>query len=519
MLLLILIYISKPAMALITTFLIVLFPSPQTGWLFGYDSHASALITKLIVNSGWPISGTYLPGGFQQTPLLHFHTALASSITGLSIFPDKSPQLLITHLIPMVYVASAIAFSYCIVRLYITTGSNSNDVNIPNLVFLVPVLFWIPLFDWKTAYRRQSIGIVLFVCSLFLVLKFIESRDKMFSVIGAMTLISMVIAHHLTTLMAAWTLVFILAAVYLSDRKDVNRSQIWVVIVLFGVTITSWYIASGYGISEILLGIIVRNLELLGRLGQTTESVPNEINPSMLTVFRTFYSKWLYHLILGGAIFFLAVNKYYSDNEIELFDIFSLMFGSFIAIAAAFSLPFTFLDSYRLMTFFTVICGFAALKSIVAFSSRTTWPITRIFMGVLIILSATMIPPHAVSQTEPNYEGGEKSERFSQEQYAVAEFIDYFGTSDRIIGDQHTQEIVARTAQLPVKSDPSAIENGTVPMNAYIILAKRNNQLYWGKSYTKSGTYYNKVKFNNASQTLSKNNNLIYSTGNESVYE
>lgn len=499
-------------------FLVLLFPVPQMGWLFGYDAHSEAVIAQAIKHEGWPISDIVLSWGFPETPLIHVHAVVANLTTGLALGPATFPQVLVTAILPMVYVSVALVTTYCLARRYLRSRSS-----VPLSLALLPVVLWIPLYDKKVAFRRQSIGLLLFVIATLLLYSYVRSRDRRYITLLVPVSVAFVVAHSLTLLFfgvvalgvyGSWVTVN-----WIDDRQ--RTSDLLVFVLLMGALTVTWYLIAGYGGEKLLAIVVSQRFFVSLLLDGFILDVPNAIQPSFYTTFRTFYSKFIYAGLLALPIVGGAISQLVATRTINRWLAFTVVYGVAMAGIAVISLPLPFLNPYRIMTLFVVGGGWMAPIALHKLLDRrlSTATITRLFVAGLLVLSASMVPPHVVTFEEPAYSEGAKSERFGKSLYAVASFVDRHAIQDSIVGDSHTKEVVSTTAQIPVVTRYRSVYRRRVPPGTLAVVGQRNQVAYWGKIATESGTMVAFIETRGIRDGYDVHNNPVYDSGRQRVYQ
>lgn len=510
--------LSRVASVLILVFLGLLYPAPQAGYLFGYDSHSAAMIARSVQSDGWPISDVLFAWGFPGTPLLHFHAALVSTLTGLPIYPHVSPRPLVTSLLPFVYVGTVLASIAVFARAYTKRSRSCKSHSMTVTAAVLTVGLYLPLYDKKIAFRRHSLALALFAIAFLLFYQYVERRDRRLSGLLLVFSICLVITHHLTSVMFT-VLLGIYAMLYFItySRSGSNYVSKGTTIVVFVVSWGFiWYLIAGYG-GELVLAAVFRTFSGIFLTDPLT--VPREISIPFMTSWRNFYSPWLYQILPAGLItagWFLR--KKVSETDFWLS--YTFMVGGFTAAFAVSMIGLVYMNSFRLILLYMVIGGWIA--PFVIWDLEDTYNISgshlmRVFVLGLLLFSISMIPPHLVADTEPTQQSV-RSERFDTSLYATAWFLHHHRDESVIVGDTAVREILQPTTQLPVRTRYRQIENTEVPERSYVVLRDKNRYLYWGKSPTSSGPAYAELEPGNLVQRFVGRHSVIYSSRDARIF-
>lgn len=469
---------SLAAIVSLTTALLFLYPGPQIGWLYGRDSHSAALIARLIRESGWPIDDNIvLSWGTPDTPLMHTQAAMISYVTGLPLFPKVAGTPLVTALLPLIYVSVTLSIIFITARRFIEP---SQDLL---LLCILYVILWIPLYEEKIAFRRQSISILFFaliVYSIFVVMQS-KTTSRPAVIIASIASLSLVLSHHFGSVIIAGVLLIvgITTAIYewASGTSHKGKSFLTTTITLI-ILVLTWQVIFGHGAIAVLLAFAA---QIAAPLVVTTADTGTD--PKGLVDLVSVLAPWIYQSILAGGIIAGLLNDWLSNRRTNVLDWQILVGGGTIGLTALTSWVLGIVTPTRIMTYFVLLGGWIAPYGYYRLANeKITHPYRFVTATVLIlaILSVIMLPPHIASNAPPRYQSGETDQRFNQEMYASAAFLDKYSNVSFAIGDGNTREIVAPSAQLPVKTGRKSIRTATVPQGAVVILAERNKYLYAG---------------------------------------
>lgn len=505
--------LSRLAAGLFLGFLSLLYSAPQTGHLFGYDSHSAAKIAQSVQRDGWPVSDLIYAWGFPDTPLIHFHAAMVSTLTGIPVFPRVGPHLLVTSLLPFLYVGVVLVSVYALARSY-SPGSRSMLLT----AAVLTVGLYLPLYDKKIAFRRHSLALALFSIAILLLFVYNERRDIRYAGLFLLVTFAITATHHLTSVIFAGLLVVYVALNGLSVRRARlsqlrTRKSFALFAMVCGVL---WYVIAGYG-GELVLLAAQRFVNSV--LWTASVSVPNETTGPFVVNWRGFYAPWLYQALPAGSI---LAGWYLRMRSVEttFWHSFTVIVGVLVAAIGVVSIPFVFVNSFRVFLFYMVVGAWIApfsLRDLADYFGVSTDAAVRVFVVLLVILSISMIPPYLVADTELNRHNV-RSERFDTSLYAASWFISTHGDKSYIVGDTAVREVAEPTTQLQVYTEYPQIRNATVTGDSYVVIREQNRYLYWGKVPTAAGPAYAVFVPNDLEGRFDARQGAIYSSRNVRIY-
>lgn len=486
--------------------MIAVLESSSLFFSYGFDTHSPIAISQEIINSGWPVNILY-SWGDANTPLLHFHGAVTSLVTGLPLVPSPSRSVLTGTVLSIIYVITMI----------LVAGSISHRLwsKKYRLIGILPVLFWTPLYLQKAAFRRQSIAFALFG-TLVLILYFEESFKR--TVLTTLLVVSIVLSHHVTSVLVILYLTFNKLSKLIESNKKRSLGEISVsLIALSGVLFVVWSLFATSEL-EIIVAILANSLLM------TTEiQPPNETTFTFYTFIQSTLSRWTYQLVIGAGIatgFVTHIKQEYT-NPYKL----PFLFGIFIAISSL-SLWFgKFFNAYRIISFFVISCASAGIigyKDVIKYKSIKyrihVEPVLKTTAIALLILSMVMIPVPEVSENN-RLDEGIYDEEFSPELYAFSEFYQSNSMQKPVIADKKVMEVVTPIGQAQIHTDTSAIRSHQIPPDKVALLSStRNSVVYSGLS---GGGLRSFATINMSSEDIAQfrqSNDVIYQSGEYSLY-
>lgn len=484
--------------------MIFLYPGPQLGHLYGRDSHSAALIAQLIQVGKWPIpADTMLAWGFSQTPLLHIHTAILGTITGLSIVPSISGQPLISQYLPLIYLSFALLLSYLIGRKVANTPSTA-------VLGVLLVLFWTPMFEFRSGFRRSTIVLPIFATVVLILAIERFSNHRRVAIVVPLCSLAIVLGHHLTAILfMLFGAGAFMAGNYKSTLgRNLQRSSVTLLVVT-GFFFLVWNVVAGYG-AEPLSIVVLSSLNI-------TADVPTPVqvtNGGIVDFLTNVAYPWLFCALIGGGL----ISGLYLKREVpkNRITVAITLFGVLLA-PVAFVAWQTFPINYtRMLTYFVVIAAPVAvvliLEQMQEFHIQTRW-VVIFFFCLLMIPAAVTVSPHIVSDSPPAYERGETSQRFSDSLYATADFADRYVYS-RMVGAGNVQEVVIPLSQTQVSTGYAAVTNRSVPDGAVVALQAHNSKIYKGP-YGSGWAY---LRLPGVKESYDSNSHRIYSNGNMTLF-
>ncbi|MDS0278503.1 hypothetical protein NDI85_11910 [Halomicroarcula sp. S1AR25-4] len=502
----------------------LVFQVDNWGWLSGRDAHGEAVITKNVLEHGWPIPpAVHDAWGFQATPGLHFLTAVLARVTGLPVVPGVEGRVLVTQLLPVVFVWTTLALVVVAARTVTARPSTA----------LVPLLCWTPLLYFYTSFRRPSMGLVLVtfvVSTLFLSRRPSSTRMQLLTGLGLLVL---AFTHHLTTLYAMLFLGSYAAVTWsLSQFTEADSAT------------PLRYVAGALGSGGVLVAVLAQfesGRRFLGKIvglvvpaSGAPDSNPNQSgspSPDGSTgavsdggpvakfldnaAYHTqnFLVPWGYAGVLGSLSVFALGTTLRRDESVSPFLLTSVAFGGLAAALGLLGWLAGMLEFRRPLTVWVVVCGWLGVVAVLRNRPAETG-LRRVVFACLLVFGVLMVPAYDLGVGTPNYATGEAEQEFSPQLYATAEFVDEYGTRGRVVGDANVREVVSPLGQTLVETRPETIKSGVNATGTYVVLEyPRNDRLYFGP--TPSGW----VHFDPADTNGTfRNESVIYTTDSAVVY-
>lgn len=499
------------ALVLQALLFVYVYSGPHLGWLYGFDTHSPAAISEWLSRPGthWPNVNILVSWGDISTPLLHIYTVMIHLITELSILPTTQSQVLVSALLPIAFTTLSLVFAGLTIR-------RRERVQRSNLVLsLVPLIFWIPLYWKKTAFRRQSLGILLFAFVVFCLFRMRSSRQ--FRSLAVVALFALTVTHHLTmAVVMIFSVVLTVVPMILSKglqnvKSDVNNLVIGFPILAI-VAFVSWNILYGQNAS-LFSGL----LALLLSDGHSALAASGESARRWEFIQET-VARWGYQTIVGvgiaaGAVEMILQRR--SDNWLLGIFGFGVVCGTFAGLAYFSSL----FSSYRIMTFFTIAGAGLLIPNIRRITYRLPKRIspdqtTVAVVLAIVFLSALMFPVGLISGQTGYSATGEYSERFDNQIYAVTDYLS--GDNITVIGDKVVMEILIPMAQTPVETRMDIVRGERpIPDESVVVLGNRNRYTYIGLSG--AGNSFQRLDMNQRYTDLIQTKNVVYDNGNYHV--
>ena len=493
----------KTALCGLAISLAVLFPGASFGMGYGRDTHITAFWSSQILEQGWPLPAKEIARGFPETPLIHSLAGVLSLVTDLRLAPGPR-RVSVAMLLPAVLVSVVLFFAWSVIR----RTQNTHDRR--RVLTVLPLLLWVPFFAKKTAFRRQSLGIVMFAITVYLVYIYYQNTDRRIGYLLMLFSPVVVLTHHLSSM---FSLAFLgsAAIIYVLNQERILTKQLVFSFILLLISFATWYVTTGLGGEFIvgLLGYVIGSItppggliELL--LGKGTETQPVSVRSSVWFLIRTTFSKVLFVGILGIVITAGVFTRYYREHPIILYSFIYGIFNLFLFI----SLFVVGIGSLtRILTFAVVALVPIAMITIHRFESEFelgSGP-AHVVCLVLLLLGAMMVPASYVSEASPEYENGVVSERYQANEYNTAEFLRQYGGAEQIVADANYNGLLVMSGQKTTISDYTVVRGSSDLGDRYLLLEERNHRLFFGyyegvwssirpeKPFTRASTQYSQV--------------------------
>jgi len=491
------------------------YPSAQWGWLVGRDTHSAANTARLVRDVGWPAPSGVVATDFVSTPLVHLSAAVTSVVSGLDIMPGVRGKILVTAVLPIVYLGVAYLIVYCLARRY------AEHVGRGNATFaMVSITLWTHTYYIRSAFRRPSIAIVVFTVAVFSYHRLIRTRQARWLALGGLSTGALILAHHFASVLfvalaVIGTIVIAVTRLAIpfgvSGRFSVKSAGM--LSILGAVFLSSWYVFSNRGSQGVLF--IAFNAQ---SAGGAVKSYPNSLTPTFFDLFARTYSKFLFCAVLSIPILSYVIIKL-KDREIPRLGLIVTAWGVIIAGVAGVSL-FTSLElgTGRILSYF-VVAGAAmslpALDEVFSQSRINSSHVQVIIILCLVILSMIAIPPSSISDTETDLARYPSDQRYGSSFYATAEFIQYVPNNTTLVGDADTAELTEPVTNRRVSYSTLPYQNSTVERDSVVVYRDLNERTYTGRL---EGSFRTLRTLPDGAERLGANVSKIYATGNESVY-
>ncbi len=474
------------------------------------------MYSKLILEHGWPLQRNPFRG-FPETPLVHFHGAILSVITDLPIFPSVSGSILVSYLLPIFYVSISISILY-IYSLYILRSSTIASLSIG------ATLVWLPLFETKLTFARQSLGFVLFVVFVYSFLKSDEQRHRLLSIfIGVLS----IMAHHFVSLAIGGLVIGFWIASKLFSAKTWPQTSL---LILLPISFISWFVLFE-GASSSISSLISTfgAFQFVDVASKTTSSPPKTltISTSFVVLILGFFSYIIYQLLLAGPITYSSIFGNIEEKRIELVGIF--LFGAFTAAVSAFGFFTGAIAITRPMTLFTVVAlplAFYVVDNsgittpndnlIKRFSTYDQIPWRSIcYFCLILFVSLSFFSGYVIdADVDPRYEVGKTDQRFGAELYSNADFTKkYRSQTTHVIGDLSVVEVFGSWGKFGEISSGYIFTDRQYPTDTLIVIRNSNYDYYFGNSKT-----YGYIEIS-LPKSFSNDKNRIYSSGSTHIYK
>lgn len=497
-------YRSRVSLVGLTTALLLVYPTPQMGWLYGRDSHAAAMGAARIASSGWKPSNVPRVG-FLETPALHVLTALGSHVTGLPIYPQLGPRLLLPPLLSIFATALILLTSYVLARRFISDASLL-------VVCFLSIVTWVHLYRFYTAFRREVIGLLFVLLLIFTLIAWFQKPSNQLIGIVLLLGVTIPIVHHFSS--AIGILIISIAAfvdIVRSSLSSPSHSSFNRVLVISSATLLLWWLWLTDVFKWIFfIGIFsfTQGDFSLGRFFYQFGSVSNLTIPVQVGIVKRL--PYVFVAILAVS-FSIGIFSRWRQNKLQPSYLHLFLFSCAIGVLTVLTYFISFIHTLRVMTFFVIPVGAIALFSLQNYFHERLgtrgYGIIVALVICLAVLGAATVQPHVVSDSQPYYAAGEMNQRFSQPTYGVAAFAaDY--TASTIVGDANTLEVVVPSAKGQGRTALENLVGDDIPEDSILVLADRNEMLYKGYSGKNAG-----VTTNLDIHHLISRNNKIYTNG------
>ena len=485
--------------------LLLLYPLPSWGWLIGRDTHFAAQLSHRLLTATWPISPGEIQRGFIQTPGIHFSSAILSRITGLPIIPKSSETLLVTAILPIVYLGITVLFGWVLIRDYTNKSWTASA-----MTAILVIGLWSKLLRFNSAFHRVSLAMAVFAVFTYCLYRGTNQRGWRW--IRILSFFVIVVSHHFASVMAlGLAIVTKIVDNYAPRVRKTRRSPLSANgIIIFCTLFFMWQFIVSLGGA-----FVVRNAFSIGQSVSppTPDSWPI-VSRSLYSSYQLKLSGWLYNAILGLPIFAAIVLELKKRERIRRWDAVGLLFGVFVAGFAIISTGAFALNYDRILTYFVVAAGWLAPLKLTNIKTIqwTRKYVSGVFVILLILVAISGVQPHVLGG-DVRYEEGIKTEQFDAEMYATAEWINSYN-NHQLLGDMNTQEVVTSKTGMWVAMGPRQVLSSNIRAGYHMIHHDRNNRLYFGQ--TKYGS--TNLLTDNLEVNLNRRNSVIYTTNKTSIY-
>lgn len=498
--------------------MVFLFPGASFQLPYGRDSNVAAYISNQVALTGWPPTGVDIGRGFAETPVLHFLAVITGSVTSLPIQPSLGTPSIAT-LLPALLLLTAIGIVWAIAyplarRRSIPVGFN-----------VLPFILFVPLYMQKASFRRQTLAAVFFTLTVYGVYRYYEQADRRF--LFSFALLSgsiLVLTHHV----ASFFVIVFLATGFIVTKNSmplVHASRVTHVAMITGIVLVTWQVIESYG-GEFVAGVLLHSLRSIGdaAIAPTTggsAGPPNSnipiVDRSLIDVIRYRITVAIFVVVLAVGVLIDGIQDRHSMPHVTLHSI--AFFG--VSLPIIFVMFFVGVGTVeRLLTYLVMAIAPITIGSYLQVSKRAELPPRRTVVGVLLmllVLAILMVPPFYVTAMEPNYEGGEHSQRFEEPEYRSVRYIASHGAlSNTVYADESIKELALVKVELDTTTGHELFlrEPVLAPRNGYVILHDRNEDLYFGTS--QDG--WLQINPPRPFAALDESGNTIYSNGPVTIY-
>lgn len=487
----------------------ILYPSPSIGWLYGGDASTDAFWASWLRENGWPVDYFAIPQATNlNRPYIFVEAVVVSEVTTLPILPSSQPKVLITAIMPILFTFLACIFVFLYSKRVISERYA--------LLCSFPVLFWIPLFELKTAFRRQSLGIVVFMMVIYVLYRYHKSHQNRFLYISIFLLLVSPLVHHFSSF------IIIIGLAILSLLYIKNNSEYYIALYIGIVSFISWNIIAAHGEIIVISFMRLFTPDRFGKIlfffgdSSPTQTVAKSVERTVIYSITQFFGKWLYQILLISGIFSYLIDIYLSDrrykSELSIdWVIFTLVYGLVLLVGSAIAWLTGAIGMNYLFTFYVMIISpYAVFGYLIISQKINNKRITYVLLSLFIIVGFLITPMHVISSSPPQYQNGEISERWGPQVYKSGEHLARYPPQDQLIASTDVRGQVRIFTEKPMLSTPEPVLSGNLPEQRMIILSDQNQYIYIG-----SNPEYGSFKINpeDPYQLLSQNNRVYDSGG------
>jgi|GEM_PF-5616911 len=412
--------------------LLLMYAMPHTG-LFSHDPHWDYSVLKAISEYGWPLPNIATiierTRNLSEWPLLHILTLIVSKV----IYIDSKG---IAKYFPVIITSLTSIFFYLIVKnLY----GNVVAALLGTLAFCS--LFWHTFFH--SLFIRETMAFML-----FMMIVYIKSKRQNISsqIIFIISIIAVVISHHLTalvlilfsfTLLVAKYLFYIIinSNILIKYRENFFSNKLMrfsnTAFTLIVVCILAYWMYVGDFTFKVL-GILYRDF-VCGSYG--SYSLNHYFTASSRMIFGS-YGNMLFIIFVFICLLYSIIKG--KDNK-NFTDIFFLMWGGLIiAISYVSTFLMPRIEFSRFILFGYPFLLMSSTVAIVKFKN----PIKYMYI-LFVFFQLMLVPPYLYNSSfTPEYEYGRYREYFLPEEYIAASwFKNNVPQKNKIVGDWTSFEL------------------------------------------------------------------------------
>lgn len=488
----------------------LIFVVPFASGLRELDPHYDFAATKIIMEHGYLYSSSSLTSQvrqYLQWPMLHLLAASTSEIAGADLFALATWFAIIISPVTLIFV-------YLFAK---TIYDDTRSALLAAYGFSGLYMY----INWDSKFVRETLATTLFWATLYVCLRIARTsrqRDREgFRLLAPALMLSLVFAHHLTSLMLILFAVIAIAVVtvfrklpllprlFRVDLKTRQARYISLSLLAFIciLTFSQWMFVGQWLMAQFKDMAISLVSNSLGKV-----YAYNTMSPRMSV---SFYGN-LAFLFIGGIVVLYHILRDRCNNAMD--DLILSSWSIFI-LAACFAFIFVeafanFLDVARLQMF-----GWPFILIIVAhatISHKKRNLISAVF-AVFLILQILTIPPHLYNRsTMPEYDYGRVRGYYLPEEYAA---VAWFPSSKNVIGDLATNEILGGLRQIEVEEIGNYLKDNHLELPNDHLLFYRNEDSF---STLLKSPYLVKGNVEIHSQDLDRVLNRLYDNGEVTIY-
>ncbi|WP_363465068.1 hypothetical protein [Halogeometricum borinquense] len=501
-------YRSRFAVAGFALSSLFIYTGTTIGWLYGRDSHSTIAVVEDILATGWEIKPMLAPTAVPETPALHILTGSIHLVTGLPVLPSTKGKPLLPAILPLILVSVTYLTTYAIIR------TRCRHPAISGLAML-PVVLWFPIIEGRVAFRRQTLGLLLFTLSVLLSYRLLNDqggkRDAgLLAFFGSL----LVFSHQFTAVITLVFLVFVSIAGWINLRQwgPNSNNGTTLVPVIVGVVFAFWYFLSWSG-GSLFLTVTIHSAQLLS--GTSGGGVVSELGPDFIDIVRFDFSKWFYQValalpLLASAV--LGVRQHQLDRQ----QLVTIFFGGVIAVASLASYKLRILVFDRFLTLFVVAGGSLAIIAVARLVHHTRLPQKAIIALVLVfaVLGGATIPNYVLADTHPNYDDGGSDQQFSASDYSTLAFITEYGQFETVLIDGYERGPIQALGRIPTTQDAATVRSASVPRGGAAVLFDLNRHLF----VAATNESYFKIRSEGLWEQYSQSQHRVYDSGRSAIF-